>query len=110
MREQDPAGPIYSSRSEEPDLVTALDAFVLVLAERIDALQDHEMAGELDPVASLAQELATEAERLGYPGLGACSLRLAEEAQRQEREAAHKLLVDLTGLAQRVRLGHRGAF
>ena len=109
MGDKDLSDPIHSSRAEEPGIGEAIDAFVVTLAERIDSLQDHEARRELDRVASLSRELGSEAERLGFAPLSDCARILASAGGGEDAEAAHKALVDLTGIAQRVRLGHRGS-
>jgi hypothetical protein len=67
MSERKP--PIRSTQEDVPELVQAIDRFVIGLAEQIDAIQDAELIGGHAQVARLAGVLATDADRLGYPGL-----------------------------------------
>jgi hypothetical protein len=101
--------PIFSERVDDPAWSDAIDSFVLGLAERIDELQDVESRGAFGDVARLAGELAGRAGEVGYGGLAAAA-RAAEAAARDEKaEGTHARLVEVTELAHRIRLGHRGA-
>jgi hypothetical protein len=79
--------PIYSTLAEDPAAGEAIDAFVVELAERVDELQDLEMRKELAQLSSRVES--------------ACLERSSGDARRA--------LVELTELARRIRLGHRGA-
>jgi hypothetical protein len=107
----DPNGPspIYSTRAEDPEVADAISAFVVGLAERIDALQDGEAAGSLDKVAGLARDLGGESCRLGFELMAESAALLAETCANPDPDALHKAVVDLTEIAKRVRQGHRGA-
>lgn len=101
--------PIRSTQEDVPELAEDLDRFVVGLAERIDAIQDAEMAECSDEVADLARTLSTDAERLGYPDLAQISKDVAVAAEDGKVANVRESAIELTDTAQRVRLGHRGA-
>jgi hypothetical protein len=102
-------GPIFSTRADDPDLGEAIERFVVGLAERIDALQDAEGRGDLKLVASLVEPLGSEAEANGFGPFAVCAARLESACAAGRDDAAHRALVELTEIALRIRLGHRGA-
>jgi hypothetical protein len=110
MGDADRVRPIFSSRADDPALVGAIEEFVVGLAERIDHLQDAESEGDLGRLARLAGGLAAEAGELGFEPLAAVSRAAGDAAGADKREETRARLVSLTGVAQRVRLGHPGAF
>ncbi len=101
--------PLYSARAEDPALSDAIDRFVLGLAEAVDHLQDAHGAGDTPGLDRLARELAAEADALGYAPLARLAQAVASSAAQEKHEEARCGLVELTEIAQRVRLGHRGA-
>ena len=101
--------PIRSTQEDVPELAEEINHFVVGLAERVDALQDAEMAGCKDEVADLARTLSTDADRLGYPDLAQISKDVAVAAEDGKVENVRESAIELTDVAQRVRLGHRGA-
>ncbi len=107
MSERKP--PIRSTQEDVPELVQAIDRFVIGLAERIDAIQDAELAGTHPELARLVGLLASDADRLGYPSLALVARNAISAASDGKRDALQDAVVDLTELAQRVRQGHRGA-
>lgn len=107
MSERKP--PIRSTQEDVPELVQAIDRFVIALAERIDAIQDAELAGAHPEIARLTGLLASEADRLGYPGLALVSRNAISAVRDGKRDALQDAVIELTELAQRVRQGHRGA-
>jgi hypothetical protein len=107
MSERKP--PIRSTQEDVPELVAAIDRFVIGLAERIDAIQDAELVARFDDVGQMAGQLARDAERLGYPGLGQIARNAVAAAADAKRDALQEAVIELTDIAQRVRQGHRGA-
>lgn len=101
--------PIYSSRSDDPPDGEAIERFVIQLAERIDELQDAEADRDLTLLAALADDLMLEARALGYDAFVSFAKTLEAACLAEDAEAAHERLLDLTEIAQRIRLGHRGA-
>jgi hypothetical protein len=103
------SSPLYSIRADDLEVRDAIDEFVVKLAERIDRIQDAEVRGDFKQVAELCAPLVADARRLGFPPLA----RLAEGVQvcadEEKGEETHRQLLDLTAVAHRVRLGHRGA-
>lgn len=105
----EPLRPLRSSRAEDPEATARIDAFVIGLAERIDALQDAEGRGDFSAIAGEVARLASDAHAAGYEVLAGVA-RILEQAARQEKaDEVHSRLVDLTGVSIRVRMGHRGA-
>jgi hypothetical protein len=104
-----PAAPILSRYEDDPALRPQLDEFVFSLGERIDALQDAELSGDLKQLADQCAILADRADRLGYAPLAECCRDVHAAALAQETLAARTRLLDLTDVARRIRLGHRGA-
>ncbi len=101
--------PIHSALAAEPSLASAIEAFVIGLAERVDELQDCEAQAAFERLAELATELSRDAAQVGYDplssGADAVTLACAERNPQDVRKA----LLELTEVATRVRLGHRGA-
>ena len=58
--------PIRSTQEDVVELAEDIDRFVIGLAERIDAIQDAELAQKHAEVAELSRTLSSEADRLGY--------------------------------------------
>ena len=102
-------GPIHSSLEDDPAHAEAIEAFVVALAERVDALQDNEASGDWPRLITNLGELARCADQVGYPELVQCAEEATRAARERHRELAHKALVVLTDVAQRIRRAHRGA-
>ena len=101
--------PIYSLHEKSVELEEEIDRFVVGLAEAVDGLQDAESASDLDRLDDLATALAARASRLGYPALEQIAGRVGAACQADDKPAVQGALVELTAIARRVRLGHRGA-
>jgi len=101
--------PIRSTQEDVVELAEDIDRFVIGLAERIDAIQDAELARKIGEVAELARTLSSEADRLGYPGMAASAKGVAMAAEDDADDELQETIVELTDLAQRIRQGHRGA-
>jgi hypothetical protein len=100
---------IRSFLEDDPELADDIGAFVVSLAEQVDCLQDSEAAAQWEPLRDLSLNLAREAERCGFPGLAQAARGVAHAAEDGKPEDARAGVVELTDLAQRIRLGHRGA-
>jgi hypothetical protein len=109
MAAEEKQQPIYSTLAQDPEAGESIDAFVVAVAERIDLLQEAESHGDFGEVARLARALAAEADVTGFGALSSCAALVEACCLEEDAEAVHKQLVDLTAIAQRVRLGHRGA-
>lgn len=105
----EPKTAIRSSLEDDPELADDISAFVVRLAEQVDGLQDAEATAQWEPLRDVALELARDAERCGFPGLSQISRGVARAAEDGKPEDARSGLVELTAMAQRIRLGHRGA-
>ena len=109
MGQDDGPRPIYSTRADDLASSEAIDGFVVGLAERVDTLQDAEGIRDFKQLASLASSLAIDAVEVGYDSLSRCAAKIETACLGDQSEDAHKDLVELTELSQRIRLGHRGA-
>ena len=103
------ARPIFSSFADDPAFTPSIDAFVLRLAERIDAAQDAYSRRDFKELASLAAALVGDAAAAGFEPIASCASVIEATCLGRQLEAAYLGLVDLTEIARCVRLGHRGA-
>ena len=110
MNEPESLRPLFSARADEPELSEDLEDFLLALAVRVDELQDAHSRGEDDGMKTMARSLAEDAERLGHEDLATAAHRILFGLDRGKAEEVHSELVELTVLARRARLAHRGAF
>ena len=101
--------PIRSTQEDVAELAEEIDRFVVRLGERIDSLQDAQLAGAATEVSSLARQLSKEAERLGYPSMALSAKGVAMAAEDDIVEELKETILELTEIAQRIRRGHRGA-
>jgi hypothetical protein len=101
--------PIYSARDEDSEAREEISNFVVGLAERVDLLQDVEGRGNLDPLRALARPLATDAARFGFDLLATLAQQVVDACEKDTPDAAAEGMTELTEIARRVRLGHRGA-
>ncbi len=108
MREKQDT-PIYSARDEDGDLQEEISDFVVGLAEQVDLLQDVEGNSDFTPLESMARTLASDSERFGFEALSQVALQLAEGCVENKPNLVQDTLVELTDIARRIRLGHRGA-
>lgn len=109
MWNRDTDQPIHSSLANDPNLAPAIERFVIELAERIDRLQDAEAQGDLVQLGTLSGRLAAASERLGFAHLAHCGAVIVSACESEDPEAAHKGVVEVTDVARRIRMGHRGA-
>ena len=100
---------IRSFLEDDPELADEIGAFVVSLAERVDALQDAEAAAQWEPLRDLSLDLARDAERFGFPGLSQIARGVARAAEDGKPDDARAGLVELTEMGQCIRLGHRGS-
>jgi hypothetical protein len=101
------APPIYSLLVDDEGLAR-LDAFVVALGERIDSIQESEQLGQPEETAKRAADLAADAVTMGLPPLGEAAQRVVASCLAADAERLHEAVVELTEVATRVRLGHRG--
>lgn len=106
---EDRLRPIYSLHEDDVELEDDIDRFVIGLAEAVDGLQDAENSGDHDLLEDLSTALAADAARLGYPDLDKVARRVRTSCQDGDKPAVQGSLVELTEVARRIRLGHRGA-
>ena len=101
--------PIYSARESDSEARDAISNFVVDLAQRVDMLQDAEGEDGFEPLRLLANTLASEAKRLGFELLASGAARVAEACIERKPDLAGDAMLELTDIAKRIRLGHRGA-
>jgi hypothetical protein len=101
--------PILSSRATELEAADQIEGFLVCLSERVDDLQDAEFKGDMDALTTLAQTLGATALELGFDLLAASASELTRCCQSDSVERVRETLLDLTEIAMRVRMGHRGA-
>jgi hypothetical protein len=101
--------PILSRLADDPNVGDAIDAFVVNLAERVDELQDHELRGALRELSESAEALGTDAAEVGFDTLSGAADSIREACERAAAADARKAVEELTEMARRIRLGHRGA-
>lgn len=101
--------PIRSTQEGVIELSEDIDRFVIGLAERIDSIQDVELAGKSAEVAELARILSTDSDRLGYPAMALSATGVALAAEDDRADVLQETVIELTEIAQRIRQGHRGA-
>jgi len=101
--------PIFSSFADDPALAPIIEAFVLGLAERIDAAQDAYSRRDLKELASLASALVGDAAAAGFEPLASSASVIEATCLGQQLEPIYRGLVELTEIARCIRLGHRGA-
>jgi hypothetical protein len=105
----DPPKPIYSTRIDDPEASEALDRFVIGLAERIDVLQDAEASGDFRQLAALAGQLSCDAEATGFGSLTSAAQALESACFEGDPKLARESTLDITEIARRIRLGHKGS-
>jgi hypothetical protein len=101
--------PILSALAEDASQAAAIEAFVVSLSERVDELQDYEAQNDLGRLAERAGELALDAAKVGYDPLAEWAGAVRRACAERNPQDARKALLELTEVAYRVRLGHRGA-
>jgi len=101
--------PILSSRHDDPEAAEAIEGFLVSLSERVDDLQDAEFKGDLADLATQADRLGTTALELGFDLLAASASDLRRCCMTDSVEQVRETLLDLTEIATRVRMGHRGS-
>ncbi len=65
--------------------------------------------GVLARLVELVEELLRRSAKIGYDGLSRCAAIVRGSALEGRTEEVRKALVELTEMAHRVRLGHRGS-
>jgi len=103
------ARPIFSSLADDPALAPSIEAFILGLAERIDAAQDAYSRRDFKELASLASALVSDAAAAGFEPLASCASQIEATCHGRQLEPPYLALIELTEIARCVRLGHRGA-
>jgi hypothetical protein len=101
--------PIYSARDDDCEAREKISAFVIGLAERVDLLQDVEGGEQFADLLKHASALALDAENFGFELLAEAALRVAEASQSCQTNGAQDAMIEVTVIARRIRLGHRGA-
>ena len=103
------AEPIYSKLADDPSLGDAVDAFVVSLAERVDTLQDLDSSGDYRALCGQSSELSLDGTKVGFDSLAHAANAVVAAATAGDRNDCRKALIELTEVARRIRLGHRGS-
>jgi hypothetical protein len=103
------SSPIYSTLADDPTAADAIDAFVLALAERVDDLQDLDARSDANELAPAAGQLGIDATKVGFDSLASTAYAVEDACRQGSASDVHKNLVELTEVARRIRLGHRGS-
>jgi len=101
--------PVYSTLEDDLELREEISEFVIGLAERIDTLQDAESAPDPMLLVARSRSLVEDARRFGYAALAAVGEEVVSAREQDKPQVVREKLLELTELARRVRLGHRGA-
>jgi len=101
--------PIYSSRSDDPSAGEAVERFVVALAERIDLLQDAEADGDIGQLMALIGGLVVEADAAGFDAFARVARALDAACSDDDPKLTRENLLELTEIAQRIRLGYKGS-
>ena len=86
-----------------------LERAIRELNQLTHELQDCEAQGTLSRLAERAAALAGDALRIGYNPLAEWAEAVQRAATERNAQDTRKALLELTEVAYRVRLGHRGA-
>jgi HPt (histidine-containing phosphotransfer) domain-containing protein len=105
----EPLPPIRSTRENDPEATSLIDAFVIRLAEDVDSLQDAQSDDDLKGLAERASQLAERAGKAGYPDLVRICQTLMRACIDEKPEDAEAAIVQLTDVSVCIRQGHRGA-
>jgi len=105
----EPLKPIYSSRRDDPSAGETVDRFVVDLAERIDLLQDAEAAGDVGQLMALIGGLTVAADAAGFDVFAAVARAIDAACSKDDPKLVRDKLLELTEIAQRIRLGHKGS-
>ena len=101
--------PLYSTLTTSPDLEDPIHHFVVGLAEQVDMLQDDEQNSDFEGLEERAAILSGQAERMGYPELARLTQKVSAFCPGQMKDAVQKGLMEITEMARRIRMGHRGS-
>ena len=80
--------PIRSLHEDDPEHEDDVDRFVVTLAERVDTLQDAEIGEAFVELEALAESLANDASRTGYPTLCEVARQICDACKEEKSEAA----------------------
>ena len=101
--------PVYSVLQACSELDESIHEFVVGLAEQVDLLQDDEQNSDFEGLEERAAILSGQAERMGYPELARLTQKVSAFCVGQMKDAVQKGLMEITEMARRIRMGHRGS-
>jgi hypothetical protein len=101
--------PVYSVLQACSELDESIHQFVVGLAEQVDLLQDDEQNSDFEGLEERAGILSGQADRMGYPELARLTRKVSVSCVEPMKDAVQKGLVEITEMARRIRLGHRGS-
>ncbi len=107
MAKQRKLVPIYSSLPDSTALLEQIDEFIYGISERMDHIQEAEIARDPNLCAKLLIDLEQDGEQLGFEALGAVALRARQLCEPEESFALLEQLQELMEIVQRIKRGHR---
>lgn len=87
------ASPIYSTLSDDPDMLELVEEFVEALHERVESLQGAAAEGDLENVRRLAHQLKGAAGGYGFDVIGqsAATLEASCKEARQVQQVTNEM-------------------
>ena len=98
--------PVYSVLDACSELDESIHQFVIGLAEQVDLLQDDEQNSDFEERALMLSE---QANQMGYPEFSRMMQKVSTACAEQMNDAVQKGLIEITEMARRIRMGHRGS-
>ena len=99
--------PIYTSLPDSSAVLERIDEFVYGISERMDHIQEAEIAKDLPLCAKLLVELGRDGENLGFEILHEAALAAAERCEKNDDYNLLEQLQEVMEIVQRIKRGHR---
>lgn len=97
---------LYSSLSDDPDLVEIVEMFVAEMPERISRMLEHYESGNRGELTRCAHQLKGAAGSYGFEPITSCAAQLEADLRHDEPEAKiHTDVEALTDMCRRARVG-----
>ncbi len=99
--------PIYTSLPDSSAVLERIDEFVYGISERMDHIQEAEIAKDLPLCAKLLVELGRDGEILGFRILQEAALAAAARCVESDDYTLIEHLQEVMEIGQRIKRGHR---
>ncbi len=99
--------PIYTTLPDSSALLERIDEFVYGISERMDHIQEAEIAKDLPLCAKLLVELGQDGETLGFLPLQEAALGTAARCEGDDDYDLLEQLREVLEIVQRIKRGHR---